>query len=477
MNRTRLITLTLALLLPVLAACGGGTTQTSPTSAPATGGEAATTAPAAEAPTAAPAGEATSVPATGNEAPTTAPAAGGQAGGEMAVMEVEDGAILRVTSWGDSSEQAINTESFARFNELYPNVTIQYQPQASDYQTKLKADAAGGTLADVFYLDSGLMQSFAPEELLLDLTPSLQEAGVSLENYPSSLLELFQLDGTTYGLPKDFNPLVLFVNNEMAATAGVDPASITSWDAWRDATEKMTVGEGNAKVYGMCTIADAQRFGALILQQGIPIVDGTTANFTDPKAVEAVNFWYGMYADDLAQLPKEMGSDWCGQAFGEGKAAMTLEGGWMVPYLAKDFPDATYTVLPLPTPPSGDRSSLLFTNAWAASASTQYPKAAAALVMYLTSPDNQKPILDVGFALPTNNSILEDPNATSSATTKVLLDAAAYGTVADIAFSREHKDDVIKALNNNIEAAFLGQADVESALETAKLEAEDFLSQ
>lgn len=461
-KRLSALALCLALVVPLLAACGGGGSQ-----APA-----ATTAPAAEA-TTAPAGEATAAPAAGGEA-TAAPAAGGQTG---AAMEVEPGAVLRVTSWGDASEQQINTDSFARFNEIYPDVTIEYQPQPSDYQTKLKADAAGGTLADVFYLDSGLMQSFAPEGILMDLTPHLQEAGLSLDQYPPSLLELFQRDGMTYGLPKDFNPLVLFVNNEKAQEAGIDPASITTWDAWRDATEKMTVGEGNNKVFGMCTIADAQRFGALILQQGIPIVQDNTVTFTDPKSVEAIDFWYKMYADGYAQLPKELGADWCGQAFGEGKTAMALEGGWMVPYLAKDFAEVQYTALPLPTPPNGDRSSLLFTNAWAASANTQYPKAAAALVMYLTSAANQRPILDSGFALPTNNEVLNDPNATDSPITQVLLDAAEYGKVADVVFSLNAKDDVIKALNSNIEAVFLGQADLTTALESAKQEAEGVLAQ
>jgi oligopeptide transport system substrate-binding protein len=51
--------LLLALILPILAACGGPTQTTAPTSAPA----AATAAPAAEAPTAAPAAEATAAPA------------------------------------------------------------------------------------------------------------------------------------------------------------------------------------------------------------------------------------------------------------------------------------------------------------------------------------------------------------------------------------------------------------------------------
>ncbi|MCU0491420.1 MAG: extracellular solute-binding protein [Chloroflexaceae bacterium] len=441
-RRSLILAVLLGLLVPLIAACGGGTPAAAPTAAPAAG---ATAAPA--------------------------PVAGG--GG---TMEVEPNAVLRVTSWGDAAEQKINTDSFARFNALYPNVKIEYQPQASDYQTKLKADAAGNTLADVFYLDSGLMTAFGPENILLDLTPGLQAGGVTLDSYAPALLQLFQRDGKTYGLPKDFNPLVLFINNEKAQAAGVDPTSITTWEAWRDAATKMTTGEGNSKVFGMCMQADAQRFGALMLQQGINIVDGKTVNFTDPKAIEAVNFWYSFYKDGHGQLPKELGADWCGQAFGEGKVGMTLEGGWMVPYLAKDFNDVQYTALALPTPPNGDRSSLLFTNAWAASAKTAYPKAAAALVLFLTSPENQRPILDVGFALPTHNTVLKDPAAQSNPTTKVLLQAAEYGKVSDIAFGGAAKDDVLKALNTNVEAAFLGQAELSKALETAQAEAQAALN-
>src|SRR6266540_4635716 len=62
------LTLLFALIVPILAACGGGTTApAAPTTAPAA--EAPTAAPAAEAPTAAPAEAATAAPA---EAPTAA---------------------------------------------------------------------------------------------------------------------------------------------------------------------------------------------------------------------------------------------------------------------------------------------------------------------------------------------------------------------------------------------------------------------
>ncbi len=85
------LTLLFALIVPILAACGGGTTApAAPTTAPAA--EAPTAAPAAEAPTAAPAEAATAAPA---EAPTAAPAAAATAAPAAAagnVLRVAEGA-------------------------------------------------------------------------------------------------------------------------------------------------------------------------------------------------------------------------------------------------------------------------------------------------------------------------------------------------------------------------------------------------
>ena len=44
----------------------------------------------------------------------------------------------------------------------------------------------------------------------------------------------------------------------------------------------------------------------------------------------------------------ELGAGWCGEAFGQGKAAMTMEGTWLFPPLDNDFPDIKYDVVELP---------------------------------------------------------------------------------------------------------------------------------
>src|SRR5262249_48924313 len=152
------------------------------------------------------------------------------------------------------------------------------------------------------------------------------------------------------------------------------------------------------------------------------------------------------------------GASWCGEAFGKGRVAMTVEGGWMLPFLASPsngFQNIKYTAVPLPVPQGGKEATLVFTNGWAASARTKYPKPAAALALYLTSAANQQPILQTGFALPTVKSLLNDPYFQQNPNAKVLADAPSYGSVADLVFGGPaKKDDVLKPIGDSFEQIF-----------------------
>jgi len=151
LKRLIALTLSLALLVPLLAACGAGNTQTT-----------STTAPVADATAAAPAADATTAPAA--DAATAAPVAGGA--GACYGMEVEPNATLRLQAAGNPSEQQLYIDGAARFQEACPGVTLTFEPLA-DYQTQMKSAFAAGTAPDVFVLDGELMGAFAPNGLLL----------------------------------------------------------------------------------------------------------------------------------------------------------------------------------------------------------------------------------------------------------------------------------------------------------------------
>ena len=489
-KRISALVLLLALIMPILAACGGGGT-TGATTAPVTGGEAtaatggaaATTAPEVTAmpeATTATGGAATTAPeattASGGAA-TTEPAAGGGAtsgatagaSGDATKIKVEDGATLRFAVAGNATEQKLYQDGVDRFTKAFPNVKVTLEPIPTDYDTAIKAGFSGGTVQDVFLLDGELMGALGPNNLLLSLDDAMNSAGVKASDYYDPLIQIYQLNGKTYGIPKDFNPLVVFINNDMAQKAGVDPASIKTWDDLKAAAQKMTSGEGPSKTFGMCLNPDIQRYGASILQNGNPIIQDNKATFNDPKGVAAIDFWYSFKKDGTGELYKEMGKGWCGEAFSGKNAAMVVEGGWIIPFLADPANGATdlkYTAIPLPTPSGGQPATWLFTNAFAASAKTQFPNAAAALVLFLTSAMNEQALISSGLAQPSLKALASDPYFANNPVQKVLVDQGQVGKLADSVLGGPiHKGDVIDSLNKDaMEPIFLGAKSTQDAL-------------
>ena len=500
MRRGRIfaLLLLLALTLPIIAACGGadgGGAGTEPTAA--VGDAEATAAPAAEV-TAVPAAEVTEAPAAEATAAETATgemtetatvgAAAGGSGAESGAMqtmdwsklEVEDGAELRFGAAGNPTEQQLYIEGAERFNQVFPNVKLTFEPIA-DYQTSMKAAMAGGTAPDVFLLDGELMGAFGPNGLLLPLDDAMSQVGMDASIFYEPLIQLYQMDGKTYGLPKDFNPVIVFVNNQMAEEAGVDPASITTWDAMKDAAKKMTKGEGPGKTYGVCLNSDILRSGAFIFQNGNPMIQDNKAVFNDEKGVEAIEFWKSFKDEGTGELYGEMGKGWCGEAFSGKTAAMVLEGGWLVPFMADPANGATdleYTAIPLPIPEDGEQATWLFTNGFAANAKTQYPKAAAAAVLFLAGPENQQALIKSGLASPSITSLASDPYFTENQAAKVLVDQGQYGRLADTLLGGPvKKGDVLKPLNEAQERIFLGEQTVKEAMDQAAAEVDQVLSQ
>lgn len=485
-KRTSACLMLVALLL--LAACGGaGTTQ--PTTAPgesslpatvvpvpATAAEAAPTAPAATAAEAATNGPAGTAATSEMNTGATAGAAG-----DVTKIAVEDGAAIRIVVNGNTTEQQLYQDGVARFKQIFPNVNVTVDVNNDNYETNMKAQFSANTAPDVLLLPPQLLGAFGPQGLLLPLDDAMNTAGVAPSDYVDSPMQLFQIDGKTYGIPKDFGTLVIFVNNQMAQDAGVDIGGIKDWDSLKAAATKMTKGDGPGKTYGMCLNPDIERYGASLLQNGNMITQDGKATFNQESGIQAIDYWYSYKQDGSGELYKEMGKNWCGEAFSGQQAAMVMEGGWLVPFLADPANGATnlqYTAIPLPLPAGGKQGDLLFTNAFGVNAKTQFPNAAAALVIFLTSAANQQALLPSGLATPSLKALASDPYFNNNATAKVLVDAGSYGTSSDLALGGpEKKGDIASTLNQALESVFLGQAATKDALDQAAQQVDEILGQ
>jgi multiple sugar transport system substrate-binding protein len=383
----------------------------------------------------------------------------------------ESGTVtLTVSGWSSSpAEDALVQQNLHNFEAAHPNIKINWSPIPGDYPTKMRANVASGTVPDVFYLQPAMSSEYVSAGKLLNLSPYMARDGVKASDYYSTLLNPFVCtSGQVYGLPKDWNSLGVFYNKQMFQAAGLStPTASWTWDDLKADAQKLTKNPGTPNsVYGIVLSADASRWGAFLLANGGSVLNknGTQATFNDQTGVSTLDFYASFLKNNTGALPTTVGAPWNGDAFGKQRAAMVIEGGWLIPYMATTYPNVQYGIAPLPMSPNSKRADLTFTNAWSAYSGTKHPEAAWELVKYMTGSTVQESQLNAGFALPTLQSLANANYFTSHPDFKVLFDAATY-SYAD--YYGPQDAAIHAALATAIQEVMLGKQDAQTALSNA----------
>src|SRR5829696_4726420 len=192
----------------VLVSCGGNTaTQTPAATGNVPGSQAATGQPSASSPPA-------SLPAISPDASLTA----------------------NLTVWG--WEAAINTlkEVAPDFEAAYPNIKVEYvvQPPADTYRNIQLAVSAGSGGPDVSVIEDSHLAQFVELGALADITDRVAPYRPLMNPYKWQAAES---DGRTYAMPWDSGPVALYYRRDVFEEAGVDPASIETWQDYYDAAK------------------------------------------------------------------------------------------------------------------------------------------------------------------------------------------------------------------------------------------------
>ena len=384
------------------------------------------------------------------------PGASGVAGGGTAIDEESISGEVRLSGGRASdTEEALLEETIAAFEEAYPNITVVYEPIPEAYAETMIGQFSTGDPPDLFYVGAtGEAGPWIDDGLLLPLDDYIAgNPEIGVENFYPGLLAPFQRDGSTYGLPKDASPLALFVNPDMLADAGVEVP--TNWDELAAAAEALTTDD----VAGLCLGAEIQRWGAFIYQNGGALYNEDMSEMTldSTETVEALDYLLGLHEAGSMQTPAEIGAGWCGEAFGTGQAAMTMEGNWLVPSMENEFPDIPFEMSELPQ--GVQPGNLAFTVAYSIGEDSPNKDQAWVLLQYLAGQEGMAQWTSLGLALPARSDV--DPAENREALVAGLEYATAYGFPSDWI-------DVQDAFNNKLtevlESGGTGQEIVDAAV-------------
>lgn len=478
MHKHRIILPILAIVALMLASCGGsggtaGNANQAPaaseaTSAPAAGGETATTAPAAS--------EATSAPAAGGEAATTAPAAGGEQ------------VTLTWGFWGSPEEAATHEKVAKAFMDSHPNIKIQTWNQPWDqYFTKLKTLWASGDasqIPDVLFLWP--TPSYAATGVLEDLTPYIEKSNYNTGDYWPNLLESATYNGHIYGFPRDISTEVLYYNKDIFDKAGVEyPNDNWTWDDFLAAAKKLSVVEGSGRVTRYALGMEGGKWGLWVNQNKGSILDDmrnpSKCTLTEPAAVDAIKFFAGMMNDKLAMRSADLsqaGGD--AAVFQSGQVAMIIQNSSRVS--AFNQANMNYDTAVVPIPKGGQRASTAGGAAWVMSAKSAHKDAAWTFLEWLQSTDGgERLYTQSGEIFPALKSVAESDAFLKSgqppANRQAFLTEAENAKIGRFGYFPDWDELDSSIIEPGLEPVWAGQAQPEQAVQQICQQVDAFLQQ
>src|SRR5690606_36849859 len=186
-------------------------------------------------------------------------------------------------------------------------ITVQYEPIETDYNQVLTNALSAGTAADVFYIPGETAPGIIATGKVLPITDL-----VDTSPFIDSLMDVYTVDGEVYRIPKDFNTLAVFYNEDLFDEAGVEYPNAD--DDWNTFKEKLAaVSELGDSVYDACIPADFSRLGAFAYANGwTPFTADGRVDLSDPAFVDAFSFYTSLVTEGISVQPADVGAGWPG---------------------------------------------------------------------------------------------------------------------------------------------------------------------
>ena len=235
------------------------------------------------------------------------------------------------------------------YSAEHPGTTIKVVDIGYDnaYDKMSVSLQANSGLPDVITVETDRMPAYVSQfpKGFTDLAPLIDNATKDFD--PSKIAASSDKDGRLLSLPWDSGTVGLFVRTDYFAEAGIDPASIKTWD------ELVTAGETIKKKTGHTLVSTDLSgggiFSMLLQQQGKGTFNAAgEIDLNSPEAVQALTLMKTMNEKGLLHNVK----GWDGQvtAAKDGKSAVNPEAVWWIGTLTGEAPELSgkYGVQPLP---------------------------------------------------------------------------------------------------------------------------------
>ncbi len=309
------------------------------------------------------------------------------------------------TYYGDTGPAAACVKTAAEdFNAAQSayRLTIRNIPFSQFNQEVTTAIAAGAT-PDLMIVDNPDNARYASAGVLADLTEKIEAWGQGDQFLPGPRNSTVY-HGRAYGIPLGSNTVVLWINTDMAETAGLDtahpPKTWSEFEMWAGRLTDTARG-----VYGTAMLAKRDETGTFLFLPWILQNGGGIDRLDSPESIEALAFWRKLIDEGYA--PRSAINDGFAeiyQQFTTGKAAMMISGTWNLSTIAQDAPDLHWMVATLPY--TKQPASSLGGENWAVFASSKHEDGAWEFLKYVADPTYGTKLTDCMSYIPSRRDVL-----------------------------------------------------------------------
>ncbi|MFS0728171.1 extracellular solute-binding protein [Paenibacillus sp. 1P07SE] len=251
-----------------------------------------------------------------------------------------EGQAVRLDYWTPFSggDNQFMTEMVERFNREQDAIEIvQTNSRLDDYYSRLRTAILAGSAPDIAIIHTTSLPQFVENGYIEDVTEAAQAIGLDWGRFTPNIRKATEFDGRSYGIPLDTHALVMYYNTSHLREAGVldettgkpiiepGPEGFRSFLAQlrdslpADVAPLAVPSTRIDAVWLWWSLYNQMEGGGTFYGQG-----GSVSTFNNPKALEALQFVDGLYADGL--IPPDINDSF--KMFHDGRAAVIMLGMW-----------------------------------------------------------------------------------------------------------------------------------------------------
>ncbi|KKM06200.1 hypothetical protein LCGC14_1746340 [marine sediment metagenome] len=238
---------------------------------------------------------------------------------------------LKFWNYWDGTNSQVIEALISEFEAANSDIDITNVPITwGELLPKLMAAAAGGEVPEIAIADLVWMSKLAGIGLLLPLSEFGDFEEIDYEDFYPEMRKIGRYNDKSYSLPVSANNLQLFYNKDIFEANGLDPEDPpTTWDELLDIAQVVrdpVEGIWGMELYTGTGEGLTWQFQVYLWQAGGEFLsaDLSSAAFNSPEGKRALQFWVDLIQTHEVSPPGPWGY------FGQGKAAMVMDGTWMI---------------------------------------------------------------------------------------------------------------------------------------------------